>query len=305
MAATIVSKKLFDYEAARKNGVFTARFVWELAVTISQTWTDMLPEVVATLWSDLPIEGNVHPSTATATCRGVSCKLVKGGVYHYTAEYSDENADAGTAATSTDPTDDLPIIRPVGGIRERAIHKDRDDEAMLNTAGDPVLQTIEDNTIDIVVEVNVPDNGTAEALVLNLRNTTNDAPFQIGRWYVGTNMARVIFPTDFLSERKKRNSTFYKVFKYELKIDERDKHYGVPLNAGFREKAIDDVGPPAVFHLETILEKDGSEPSEPVPLASSGRKLDNPSPETVIYLEFKKYIEADFTDLPGVVSWTP
>lgn len=304
MAATIVSKKLFDYEAARKNGVFTARFVWELVVTISATWTDMLPEVVATLWGDLPIEGNAHPSTATATCRGVSCKLVKGGVYHYTAEYSDENADSGTAATSTDPTDDLPIIRPVGGIRERAIHKDRDDEAMLNSAGDPVLQTIEDNTIDIVVEVNVPDDGTAEALVLNLRNTTNDAPFQIGRWYVGTNMARVIFPSDFLSERKKRNTTFYKVFKYELKIDERDKHYGVPLDAGFRKKVVDSAGPPEVYHHETIIQKDGSEPSEPVPL-DNGDVLDSPSPDTVNYLEFKKYLEADFTDLPGVVSWTP
>lgn len=305
MAATPVSKKLFDYEAARKNGVFTARFVWELTCTISPTWTDMLPEVVPTLWGDLPIEGDIHPTTVTATCRGVSCKLVKGGVYHYTAEYSDENADSGTAATDVDPLNDLPIIRPVGGIRERAIHKDKDDKAMLNSAGDPVLQTIEDNTIDIAVEVNVADDGSAEALVLSLRNTTNEAPFQIGRWLVGTNMARVIFPTDFLSERKKRNDTFYKVFKYELKIDERDKHYGVPLDAGFRKKVIDSAGPPEVYHKEVILEKDASEPSEPVPLDGAGGVLESPTPETVNYLEFKKYQEADYTRLPGVVSWIP
>jgi hypothetical protein len=164
---------------------------------------------------------------------------------------------------------------------------------------------VEDNTINLSVEVNVPADGSTEMLVLSLRNRVNDAPIKVGNWYVGTNMARVTFGSNFLSEVKRRNDVEYHVFTYELQIDERDKHNGTPLNAGFRQKVEVPGSDPLEYVKERILESDGSEPSEAVPLNDDGTKMDDPQPDTVIFLDVEKYEEGDFTTLPGVEAWSP
>ena len=211
---------------------------------------------------------------------------------HYTDKATDEN-----------PINDLPIIKPVGGMRERAITKDRNDEAILNKAGDPVIQSVEDNTINIAVTCNVAVDSGVESLVVALRNCVNAAPIRCGRWYIGTNMARVIFESGFLSEVKRRNDTEYLEFSFLLSIDERDLHKGTPLNAGFRQRVAIPATSPVEYAQETILSKDGSEPGEPVPLTSLGAVLEDPQPDTVLYLEIEKYQEGDFTQLPGVFAW--
>lgn len=319
MAATAIGFELTKWSESRKKGIFTAVMEWTLKTTISATVADMAPSQIAGLFVGLPVEGTAYgPYNATwplVTCRGVSCDQIEGGIYLYKTEWSDENAKDDTEATNEDPTQDLPIILPVGGIRERQITKDRDDEAILNKAGDPVLQSIEDNTINISVKVNVAVDSGVEELVVALRNRLNDAPIQCGRWFIDTNMARVIFDSNFISEVKRRNDNEYLEFSYFLQIDERDRHDGTPLNAGFRQKAwVTSGGSPVVppvdpvegvdeYTVERIIENDGSEPNEPVPLDDFGRKLIEPQPDTVLYLAVKKYQEGDFTQLPGVTAW--
>jgi hypothetical protein len=279
----------------------------------------MAPSQIAGLFAGLPVEGNAYStynaSWPLVTCRGVTCEQVEGGVFRYSTEWSDENSKDDEKATDEDPLNDLPIIKPVGGMRERAITKNRDDEAILNKAGDPVIQSIEDNTINIAVTCNVAVDSDVEELVVSLRNRVNSAPIQCGRWFIDTNMARVIFESNFLSEVKRRNDTEYLEFSYLLSVDERDFHRGTPLNAGFRQKVWTTTGGtpiaptsdpnPAtdIYTTETILGDDGSEPSEPVPLDAFGRKLPEPEPDIVLYLDVEKYQEGDFTLLPGVVAW--
>jgi hypothetical protein len=312
MPATAIEYALTKWSEKIAKGVFTATMEWTLNVTISSDVADMAPSQIAGLFDWLPVEGSAYATYNAlwpyASCRSVACDQVEGGVYLYTTEWSDENSKANgedpqSQATDEDPLNDLPVIKPVGGMRERAITKDRNDEAILNKAGDPVIQSVEDNTINISVTANVAVDSGVEELVVALRNRVNEAPIQVGRWFIDTNMARVIFESNFLSEVKRRNGTEYLEFSYLLSIDERDLHKGTPLNAGFRQRvAIPDTDP-VEYTQETILGLDGGEPSEPVPLTSTGAKMDDPTPDTVEYLSVEKYQEGDFTNLPGVIAW--
>jgi hypothetical protein len=323
MPITAVGYDLTKWSESLKKGVFTATLEWELKVTISETLADMAPSNVAAQF-DLPFEGTSYAFYNTryqyASCRGASCEQIKGGIYRYTTEWSDENAKQNedgddSKATDEDPLNDLPIIKPVGGMRERAITKNRDDEPILNKAGDPVIQSIEDNTINIAVTANVAVDSGVEELVVALRNRVNIAPIRVGRWFIDTNMARVIFESGFLSEVKRRNDHEYLEFSFLISVDERDFHRGTPLNAGFRQKVwttsggtpiapTSDPDPDTdIYTVETILAADGSEPSEPVPLDDFGREIANPQPDDVLYLDVDKYQEVDFTQLPGVFAW--
>ena len=312
MAATAIRYDLTRWSEKIAKGVFSATMEWTLTCTISANVADMAPSQIAGLFAWLPVEGTAYgdynPLWPYTSCRSVACDQIEGGIYKYVTEWSDENAKQNedgddSKATDENPINDLPIIKPVGGMRERAITKDRNDEAILNKAGDPVIQSVEDNTINIAVTCNVAVDSGVESLVVALRNRVNIAPIRVGRWYIDTNMARVIFESGFLSEVKRRNDTEYLEFSFLLSIDERDLHKGTPLNAGFRQRVAIPATSPVEYAQETILSKDGSEPGEPVPLTSLGAVLEDPQPDTVLYLEIEKYQEGDFTQLPGVFAW--
>jgi len=303
MAVTPISYSLTEVEAARKGGIFTATLTYTLYVDITAgaTFAEMLPDAIAGLFDpDLPIEGSAYPGRPLVSCRGVSCNQTSGGVYSYKAEFSDENSKDDEKAVDENPLLDLPVIKPIAGIRERALTKNRDGEAILNTAGDPIAQSIEDNTVGLSVSVNVAVTSGIESLALSFRNAQNDSPIQVGRFLIGTEMARFVLPSDWLSEVQRRNDIEYLTFRYELLIDETDLHHGRPLNAGFRQKA--GLASP---ERQTILNSDASEPSEPVSLDANGLVLDDPAPDTVIYLDVEKYQLADFTGLPGITAWSP
>ena len=312
MAATAIRYDLTRWSEKIAKGVFSATMEWTLTCTISANVADMAPSQIAGLFAWLPVEGTAYgdynPLWPYTSCRSVACDQIEGGIYKYVTEWSDENAKQNedgddSKATDENPLNDLPVIKPVGGMRERAITKDRNDEAILNKAGDPVIQSVEDNTINIAVTCNVAVDSGVESLVVALRNRVNIAPIRVGRWYIDTNMARVIFESGFLSEVKRRNDTEYLEFSFLLSIDERDLHKGTPLNAGFRQRVAIPATSPVEYTQETILSLDGSEPGEPVPLTGTGAVLEDPQPDTVIFLEIEKYQEGDFTQLPGVFAW--
>lgn len=288
---------LKDAKWSRKDGVFTATVEWELKIVITANLLDMLPVAAANAHiGKLPLEGNRFPGYELATCRSIECKNTDtNGIYRFVAKYSDENASETEQQTNDNPLKDLPIVKPMAGMTTRAITKDRDGNAILNSANDPIKQSMDDNTIGFKVSANV---ASVPQWILTFRNTCNDAPITVGGLLIDTNMARFILPSDWLSERKNRNGIWYYVFQFELKIDERDRHYGTPLDAGFHQLVFDDN-----FNRvkEAIVRKDGSEPNEPVPLeAGTGEVLEDPTPDTVNFLNVKKYPEADYSVLPGV-----
>jgi len=296
-AGTFTNPRMLDFTlqtatAGRSDGVFTATLVWLLEVTIEADPVDMLPDTVGGIFVEagyLPLEGSIyHAGRPMVTCRDVGCDRVKGGVYKFTANYSDENSDE-DGGTNENPLLDRPVIKPVAGMITRAIHRDRDGYGILNAAKDPVIQSMEDNTLGFRVSSNV---ASIPAWVFALRNTCNASTITIEGVPIASNAARFILPADWLSEQKIRNDIAFRVFSFEIQVDELDSHYGRPMDAGFRELKSG--------KREAITEDDGSEPSEPVPLNADGTKMDSPTPETVRYLTVKKYAEADYSSLPGV-----
>jgi len=285
--------KLVSAKSGRTNGVFTATLVWHLTVTISTDPFLMLPDNVGLLFQNyLPLEGTIyHSLLPLVTCRGVECEQVEGGVFKFTAKYSDENADIENQdpGTNENPLNDRPIIKPTAGMVTRSIHRDRDGHGILNAAKDPILQNMEDNTVGLRISANV---AYLPLWVLSMRNTTNANAFGVAGLTIPVNGARFILPSDFLSERKVRNDVPFYVFTYELRLDERDYHHGRPLDAGFRE--IKDG------KQVSIKMDDGSEPSQPVPLNADGSRMSEPTPETVRHLTVKKYPEVSYAGLPGL-----
>lgn len=283
-----------EAEATKTDGVFSATVVFSLLVDINSTYYNMLPDVVAAPYiaaGILPIEGYSYPAYPFATVRSVKCKKAEGGIFTYTVEYSDKNSSE-EKSTDENPLLDKPIIKPVAGIITRAITRDRDGNAILNSAGDPILQTMEDNTLSFTITANV---ASVPAYALSLRNTCNSGPITVAGLLIAAEMARFILPSSWLSEPKARNDISYYELTYELQIDEIDKHYGRPLDAGFR--ALTGLVPEK---RKTIVNGDGSEPSEPVLLDGEGYVLEDPTPEDAVYLTVKKYPMADYSVLPGV-----
>lgn len=294
MPATPIEVKLVSTSAARKDGVFTATLTWSLLVDIADLEVEMLADVIAGLFPSLPVEGEAYPGRPLVTCRGVKAEQIEGGQYKYVAEYSDENSFEEDSGTNENPLLDRPRIRPVGGMQSRTLTRDRDDKGILNSANDPILQSFDDNTVGFQITQNVAQ---IPSYAFNYRNTCNNAQISVGGIPVATNAARYVLPNSWLSDPKKRNDITYYEFTFELLIDERDLHYGYPLDAGFRKTIFDDE-----FNeiQVAITLNDGSEPNDPVPLDGNGNVLANPTPDNAVYREVKKYPEVDYSVLPGV-----
>jgi hypothetical protein len=277
--------------AEGEDGVFTASIQWELVVDISSNPYEMLPDQVAGLfYAFLPLRGTIyHNGRPWVTCRSVKCDHVQGGVFTYTATYSDKNAEGGESGTKENPLWDRPIIKSIAGMRPLAIHKDRDGDAIMNKANDPIIQTVEYNTVGFKVEANV---AYVPNWILSYRNTTNSKQFTIAGLSIAEDVARFVLESDFVEGPKSRNNVNYLVFRYTLLLDELDKHYGVPMNAGFNE-LIDGKQVP-------IKLKGGAEPDKERPLDDEGKHIKDPTPDNIITLEVKKYLQQDFSVLPGI-----
>lgn len=300
-AATIGSLNLYgpvDSDAdLSEDGVFSASLTWR----IHETDQTKLPlSLTANLIADpfvsagaLPRRGTIYQGTQ-ASCRSLSVRRESNYVYLVTAKFSSKNSTSSEKATDENPLLDRPVVTWTGATESKAIYKDRDDKPILNTAGDPIIDTIEENIIGATVKSNVSGLPT---WILSYRNATNDAPFTLRGLGVAANVARFVLPGNFLSEIKERNGVYYYEFTYELKFDEQDLHYGKLLNAGFREK----VTIEEVEQLRNITNSDGTEISEPAPLDIDGAKIEQPTPENAVLVTVKKYYEKDFSVLPGVV----
>lgn len=281
-----------------EDGVFNASLTWKLhEMDRTKAAVNLSADQVATpfiLAGALPRRGTRYQATL-ATCRTVSVKRDSNFVYSVTAKFSSKNSAEEEKATDENPLLDRPTITWTGSTESRAIHKNRLDKPILNTAGDPIIDTIEDNIIGVTVKSNVAG---LPPWLLGYRNATNNAEFTIGGLLIPINVARFQLPGNFLSELKHRNDYPYYEFTYELKFDEQDKHHGNLLNAGFREKVTID----AVETLRNITNTDGTEISEPAPLDEDGEKIELPTPDNSVFVEVKKYYEKDFSVLPGVVT---
>lgn len=288
-------------------GVYKSTYEWLLEVVHPPaTLLDALPEVVASAFANqLPVEGVPHPFVPLAYCESTSCEQIKGGAFKYIVNYTDENSDTENQqyGKQENPLNDLPEITPIAGIKSFPIYKDVDDEAILNAIGDPLIDEAERQVFGFNIKTNVvglPD------WVEGLIDSKSDGGIIIRNYFIPEGEARFILPSDYLSLPKRRNGYEYFEFKFEIRIDNRDQHDGVLLDAGFYELVpkLDEEGDPVVPEvLERVHIKDseGGEENEPRPLdPETKRALVEPQPDTVSYVRTKRYRSAFYGDLPGV-----
>jgi len=273
-------------------GITTASVEFLLIVdSISSSRVVMLADQVVEQFLDvLPFEGTPYPERPWLTCREFECEQLRGRIYTYKANYSDE----GSTEEEDEDANDNPLlepakVKPTAATLTEATHQDREGKAFLNTAGDPLIDEVTWNYGGFRISKNV---ASVPQSYLDLANTTNDAQITIKNQPIPLNAARFIIPNDWLSDLKWKNGIPYYVFTFEIDIDARNLHYGVKLNAGTRQ--LKDGKKVA------IKSKDGSEISEPVPLDDNGLELAEPTPENVTYRKNKRYPEADYSILPGV-----
>jgi len=296
--------RLKNTTASKKKGIFTAKVEWEVQVEIPATTTAGLADQIMGAVAGLPREGTAYPGYALATCRGIEAGLIDPGIYSFSAEYSDENSIEDNAGTDENPLNDRPKVDRNGSIENRSTHRNRNNKAILNTAGDPIPQTYDDNRLSFSVSANIAvDSELPDLLLTSYRNSCNVAEIIVDGITIPAEAARIILSSGWLSSIEKRNDTYYRVLKFELLIDERDLHYATPLNAGFRElRAIPGTSPVQYEQVE-IVGDDGTDLTDPRLLDADGAALPTPvDPDNSIFLSEPIYRTRDYTVLPGVAA---
>ena len=209
--------------------------------------------------ASLPYIGEVHPSDSLAFCHRLDVKCVEGYKgWQAVAHYTTENSIDGETGIEQDPINDRPKIRWNGTIENRIIHKDRDNEAILNSVGDQLSDTKDDNLFGATVTVNVRQ---VPSWLLSYRNSTNQSQFILGGLTIPSRVARIVFHDGFISEAMNRNDVTYYQFTYTLLLDEQDFWDGSLIDAGFNYFETDQADNKT---KQKIMLGEGTYPSEPV-----------------------------------------
>lgn len=230
----------------------------------------------------LPRVGSVHYEDFSAWCRNLSVARATAKDKHnwiVTANYD----------SSFELTEN-PLFQPAAiswdgeNFEEVAIF-DRDNKAILNSAGDPFENLFRERTrriISIVKNVSaVPD------WIITSEDAVNSAAFLVDGFAVPSGKAKLGAPR--LGQWQLRNGTRFREMSMMMKLN-KDGWTSQPLDAGFRYK--DSTS------RKIIVSDDGTLPTTPVCLNGSGAVLANPSPTNAVFGSFNVYPAYDFNLLP-------
>lgn len=269
-------------KAALRSGTLTASRVFQIKTDRGDKET-----VVASV---LPSIGSQHDVLFNCFCVGVDIDLQENGVeWICNVQYNDERE------LGEDPTSDPVFVDWDGEIYTEAIFEDTNGEAITNSAGDYFVDpspTKEKSHLIARVEANVP---SVPAWLMTYRDVTNDAAIVVDGLSVSAGLAFIQRPK--VSRKKYRNDYEYRTVNIDIHIHP-DGWKLRPMDVGFREKNASD----ATQRDQITNDGDNEEPTTPVPLDGSGNALVDPTPSTVVFLEFDIHEEKDFSALPGITA---
>lgn len=226
-----------------------------------------------------------HPNDATFLCKRLKAKQDRKSPLHWMLD-----ADYDTKPWEDDDDDEPPLgrrakIRWRTNKYQKAVEKDRDDDAILNSAGfyfdPPPLKDL--SRWVVTVSKNVAAVPTD---ILVYPDALNDATWTIQGINVEPNAAKIM-EIDISDLQKEQDQEFY-VFTYTVEFD-KDLWKGIYLNQGFYDtdgERIPDNGTPA------------KPCASPWPLDADGHKIDDPTPANATFEEYDIYDEMDFSILP-------
>lgn len=178
------------------------------------------------------------------------------------------------------PLDEQPRVAWGWAQFQEAVTKDRDNNAVLNTAGDPFDPAISRDQSRPVLSLARNEATFDQGLADSLRDTVNDATW----WGAGAGKVKIASITGNRVYNADAGGWYWEV-QYEFAFN-RLGWNARPLNAGFRQLN-------AAGDAQEQIYRDGNPVSSPVPLDVDGRAL---SPGgTPLFLDFPIYPESDFS----------
>ena len=234
------------------------------------------------LHANCPRWGMPHPQNAFAYCNSVQIEQVADGRWPWIV----------TATFSTEfELNENPLFEPAkiewdSDTYEEALEYDRNGEAILNSAGDPITDIFRERTRRVVtVTKNV---STVPDWIITAEDAVNSSAFFLDGVSVATGLAKLGAPG--ISSTLTRNGISYRELRMTFLL-KKDGWALTALDRGFRY--LDGSA------LKRITSGDGTDAVEPVCLDGSGAVLATPvTAATAVYVTRNYLPEYDFNTLP-------
>lgn len=226
-----------------------------------------------------------------AWCRSVTPKCVKGWtIWRVEAEYSTERELA------TDPTNDPAIITVDTEQFQKEADRDKDGNAVVNSAGDPFdpKYMMDDSRRIVRIKKNMSGH---PSWVLSYQDMVNSDSFVIKGITYTAGQGKVQHVS--IGDQQIRNGVQFVVVSLDIHL-QRDGWAAKIPDTGFRELAWDGATRINIYNPASTGDADGGGEriTAPVPLNGSGQALTNPTAATVSILTFNLYSTAAFSALP-------
>ena len=249
-------------------------------------------ELASAVRAVIPLLGTPYPDDFRAYCTKRSGRRIDETrlVWEVTVDYE----------FKIDEPQSTPLAEPVkfrwaSGIYTKAVIKDKDGNAIVNSAGDyfDPPPEIEDVRWTVNIQANLSSIPLA---ILSYAGAINSDPYTIDGVPVESGKSRII-GLDIGDVQEKDDIKFRTV---TMVIEFREEGFKLSeLDQGYRRKTTDD--PPKLVDILIEDEEGGrNRPSAPMLLDGNGEVLSDPTPETAVFMEFDVYPEFDFTTLPGI-----
>lgn len=303
-------------ETFQENGttIMTRSKQWRVSTGVSTT-----DDVTIMADAGAPKIGSAHPNHANCKCIRRSCRPESPGQklhWIFTAEYSTRWPNL-----AENPLNDPAVTEWTTETFQRPIWKTIAGEAIVNSAGDPYDPPPEK---DDSRWVSVTKKNIANAVpdwIFSYQDAVNSDAFTIDGESIAAGRAKI--SAIHLGDTQERNSIQYRTVTVTIHYrgenealgsgsgsygsgsggDEIDPWDLDILDAGLREWV-----PSASSGLYTeSLRKirsgaDGLPVTAPVPLDGEGHKLEDPTPDTEVFLQFKVYRDKSFAAISSIFT---
>lgn len=245
----------------------------------------------------LPRIGDKYPEDTGSWCRSVDVEQLAGStIWKVKCTYSSE------FEVTTSPLTDPAVITWSAEQFQRPAWKDRDGNAILNSAGQffDTLPTVDDSRFVVAVQKNV---GVVPSWVATYQDALNSVPFTVDGITVGTKLAKLNGLK--IGSWQERAGVAYRSLQYELHLRREGWDLQIldqgRLRKGRPTPTADEVG----FAGEethkpypAVVSGTGQDSSEPMLLDGNGAQLIDPTPANAVFLSFGYYHLVDFNNLP-------
>ena len=247
--------------------------------------------------TSIPRIGDRYPEDAGAWCRTVSVDQLAGSTHwKVTCQYSSEYE------ITTNPLTDPAVITWSAEQFQRPAWKDRDGNAILNSAGQffATLPTVDDSRFVASVQKNV---SVVPIWVATYQDAINSVPFTIDGITVGTKLAKLNGLK--IGNWQERAGVAFRSLSFDLHL--RREGWDLEILDQGRERkgtpspTADQVGydgEETTKDYPVINTGDGTDASDVKLLDGNGYQLKNPTPANSVFLSFGYYQLQDFNNLP-------